>query len=54
MAGNTWCDLTASVADPNIKGVMPGLAPGIHVFTSGNEKTWMTGINPAKELPAAI
>jgi hypothetical protein len=27
--------------------VMPGLVPGIHVFTTQQSKTWMAGINPA-------
>src|SRR6202045_777229 len=26
---------------------MPGLVPGIHVFTTGKEKTWMGGTSPA-------
>ena len=37
---------------------MPGLVPGIHVFVSMSEKTWMAGTSPAmtKEkvlIPAA-
>ena len=27
--------------------VMPGLAPGIHVFRSATRKTWMAGTSPA-------
>jgi hypothetical protein len=27
--------------------VMPGLVPGIHVFTSSTAKTWMAGTSPA-------
>jgi hypothetical protein len=27
--------------------VMPGLVPGIHVFPSARNKTWMAGTSPA-------
>jgi hypothetical protein len=27
--------------------VMPGLVPGIHVFLSCEDKTWMAGTSPA-------
>jgi hypothetical protein len=37
---------------------MPGLVPGIHVFTAFKQKTWMAGTSPAmtncvKEQPSS-
>jgi hypothetical protein len=32
--------------------VMPGLVPGIHVFTA--TKTWMAGLNPAMTTLNAV
>jgi hypothetical protein len=29
---------------------VPGLDPGTHVFSPAAKKTWMAGINPAKEI----
>jgi hypothetical protein len=34
--------------EPLFRFVMPGLVPGIHVFTAGpRRKTWMAGTSPA-------
>src|SRR5260370_39698161 len=34
--------------------VMPGLVPGIHVFSSFREKTWMAGSSPAMTLQKSL
>src|SRR5919201_178081 len=39
--------LTFMVASFGTFSVMPGLVPGIHVFCSSSEKTWMAGSGPA-------
>jgi hypothetical protein len=31
---------------------MPGLVPGIHVFSFANRKAWMAGTSPAMTLNA--
>jgi hypothetical protein len=32
----------------NLSFVMPGLVPGIHVFVSSTQKSWMAGTSIAK------
>ena len=32
----------------NSKIVMPGLVPGIHVFTKDRQRAWMAGHSPSK------
>jgi hypothetical protein len=34
----------------DVKLVMPGLVPGIHVFAPGHQKTWMAGTSPAMTM----
>jgi hypothetical protein len=33
---------------------MPGLVPGIHVFSAQDQKTWMAGTSPAMTATMSI